>query len=173
VGLELKQANSVGKTVTIGGATGKANSLTGQTTLAVSTGPYDYSGVPYQWTPDVNASGNWWGTNTPAGVAALVSANVDYTPWLDVGTDTSGDPGFQGDFSTLWVDDDSSQTGTTGRIQEGINLVSGSTVHVAAGTYTEQLLVQKSLTLTGAQPPPVHGLLTTCWQPTRRAVRSA
>ncbi len=150
VGLELKQANSVGKTVTIGGATGKANSLTGQTTLAVSTGPYDYSGVPYQWTPDVNASGNWWGTNTPAGVAALVSANVDYTPWLDVGTDTSGDPGFQGDFSTLWVDDDSSQTGTTGRIQEGINLVSGSTVHVAAGTYTEQLLVQKSLTLTGA-----------------------
>jgi hypothetical protein len=47
----------------------------------------------------LDASGNWWGTNTPAGVAAAVSANVDYTPWLDSGTDTSADPGFQGDFS--------------------------------------------------------------------------
>lgn len=147
VALELKEANSLGKTITIGGATGKANSFTGQTVLAVSTGPYDYSGVIYQWTPDVNASANWWGTNTPAGVAALVSANVDYTPWLAVGTDTSANPGFQGDFTTLWVEDDSPQTGTTGRIQEGIDLVSDSTVNVAPGTYAEDLVIDKSIDL--------------------------
>ena len=88
-------------------------------------------------------------TQHPAGVAAEVSADVDYTPWLASGTD-SGDPGFQGDFSTLWVDDDSPQTGATGRIQEGINLVSvGSTVNVVAGTYVEDPLIDKAVTLLG------------------------
>jgi hypothetical protein len=87
----------------------------------------------------------------PAGVAAEVSANVDYTPWLHTGTDTSGDPGFQGDFSMLHVDGDSPQTGSTGRIQEGINLVSGSTIYVAAGTYNERVTINKSVDLRGAQ----------------------
>ncbi|HEX5166529.1 MAG TPA: right-handed parallel beta-helix repeat-containing protein, partial [Thermomicrobiales bacterium] len=54
----------------------------------------------------VNASGNWWGTHTPAGVAAEVSANVDYTPWLDVGTDTSATAGFQGSFDAFLVGSD-------------------------------------------------------------------
>jgi len=98
----------------------------------------------------LDASGNWWGTNTPASVAAEVSANVDYTPWLDSGTDTSADPGFQGDFSALHVDDDSPQTGLTGYVQEGIDMVSGSTVYVAAGTYNESLTIDKSLSVVGA-----------------------
>lgn len=99
----------------------------------------------------VDASSNWWGDNTPAGVAAEVSAYVDYTPWLHSGTDT--DPttaGFQGDFSELWVDDDSPQTGSSGRIQEGIDLVTGSTVNVAAGIYNESVVIGKSLSLVGA-----------------------
>lgn len=99
----------------------------------------------------VNASGNWWGNNTPAGVASKVTAaKVDYTPWLDSGSDT-GDPGFQGDFSTLHVDDDSQQVGATGRIQEAINLVTGSTVNVAAGMYNERVTINKSVDLRGAQ----------------------
>ncbi|OGO49693.1 MAG: hypothetical protein A2148_00550 [Chloroflexi bacterium RBG_16_68_14] len=119
-------------------ATVSNNSLTGNTKGVESTDPL------------VDASGNWWGANTPSGVAGQVSADVDYSPWLDSGTDTApATPGFQGDFSLLHVDDDSPQTGATGRIQEGIDLVSASTVKVEAGTYTEQVTIDKSLTLTG------------------------
>jgi hypothetical protein len=99
----------------------------------------------------LNASGNWWGTDAAAGVAAQVTDDVDYTPWLADGSDTSADPGFQGDFSELWVDDDSPQSGTSGRVQEGIDMVSGSTVYVAAGTYNERVMIDKSVDLRGAQ----------------------
>jgi nitrous oxidase accessory protein NosD len=104
----------------------------------------------------VNASGNWWGSSAAATVRARANGgtNVDYSPWLDSGIDTNTDPGFQGDFSILYVDDDSSQSGLTGRIQEGINMVSGSTVYVAAGTYNERVTINKSLSLLGAQ----HGV---------------
>ena len=99
----------------------------------------------------VNAGGNWWGESDPSAVAAVISGTVDYTPWLDVGDDTEpATPGFQGDFSTLWVDDDSPQVGTVGRIQEGVNLVSGDTLYAAAGTYVEQVEITKTLTIIGA-----------------------
>jgi hypothetical protein len=89
----------------------------------------------------IDASGNWWGSNTEAGVLAALGADVDYTPWLDHGTDLSGDPGFQGDVSTLWVSALSPQTGASGRIQEAVDLVTGSTVYVLAGTYEEQVVI--------------------------------
>ena len=101
--------------------------------------------------PSVDASGNWWGSADAATVKAAANEGsvVDYTPWLASGTNSAPAPGFQGDFSTLWVDDDSPQTGTTGRIQEGIDLVSGSTVYVAAGTYVEDPVIDKAVTLLG------------------------
>ena len=49
----------------------------------------------------VNAETNWWGSNLPADVVAKVSGDVDYTPWLCSGTDTSTDPGFQPSLATL------------------------------------------------------------------------
>ncbi len=108
------------------------------------------AGVENEIAAVVDASGNWWGTADPAEVAAEISGDADYTPWLATGTDTSADPGFQGDFSELWVDDDSPQTGSTGRIQEGIDMVSGSTVYVAAGMYDETVDVNKRVTIQGA-----------------------
>jgi hypothetical protein len=86
-----------------------------------------------------NASGNWWGGNLRPDVVAACGVGVDYTPWLDIGTDVSPTEGFQPDLATLWVDDDSPQSGGTGRITEGVNVVSGSTVNVLPGTYDETL----------------------------------
>ena len=117
-----------------------------------------------------NFSSNWYGTNapvvttansaepgyagqipvayggsaTPPGgqpdIAGPASANFDYTPYLDVGTDTSATGGFQGSFSVLHVVATSAQTGAVGRIQEGINSVtSGGTLHIHTGTYTENV----------------------------------
>lgn len=78
VALELKESNSIGRTVTISNAPGLGNKFIGQTGVQVSTGPYDYDGVIYQWTPDVPAAYNYWGT--PCGPTS-VSSNVFYSPW--------------------------------------------------------------------------------------------
>ena len=96
-----------------------------------------------------DGSGNWFGTTDPTEVAAMIEGDFDYTPWLDSGSDISGDPGFQGDFATLWVDDDSPQSGAIGRVQEGINLVTGSTVNVLPGAYEEQVVIDKDVVLIG------------------------
>ncbi len=67
----------------------------------------------------VDASGNWLNATTSGGAASRISVGVDYTPWLASGADTdSGAPGFQGNFSSLWVDDNSPQA-STGRLHAG------------------------------------------------------
>ncbi len=89
-------------------------------------------------TETVDASGNWWGSAAAATVKASANngAGVDYTPWLGTGTNNASGVGFDGDFSSLYVDDDSPQTaGQPGRIQEGMDLVTGGTVNVADGSY--------------------------------------
>jgi len=101
-------------------------------------------------TEAVDGSANWWGVTDPAAVAEKTSGLVDFTPWLNVSTDISGEPGFQGDHSVLWVDDAGEQTGTIGRIREAISLVSGSTVNILPGTYSERdILVDRPITLHG------------------------
>ncbi|MDZ4782500.1 MAG: NosD domain-containing protein [Planctomycetia bacterium] len=101
----------------------------------------------------VDASGNWWGINTPDGVNQVEQGDVDFSPWLDSGTDIDGDStnGFQGDFSTLHVDDDSPQAGDAGLIQEGINwALAGGTLIVHNGLYRESnSTVDRPLTVSG------------------------
>ena len=113
-----------------------------------------YSAIKNQTGMLWDASANYYGTTDAATVAGVVGSDVDYTPWLGGGTYNS--PGFDGDFSELWVDDDSPQTGTDGRIQEGIDLVDGSTVNVAAGTYVEDVTIDKALVMIGAGPTSTH-----------------
>jgi len=112
----------------------------------------------------LNCSGNWWGSDTgptvtghPGGtgesITGVGAGQVDFTPWLATGTDVNpGLLGFQGDFSSLWVDDDSPQTGAVHRIQEGIDAATADgTVSVADGSYpvSSTLYINKALTLSG------------------------
>ncbi len=136
-----------------------------------------------------NLSGNWLGTTAPVvtvansaepsgnspfptafggpdsapggqpDIAGAASGNIDYTPYLNSGTDTDvstgfGTSGFQGNFDNLWVDDSSVQTGSSGRIQEAMGLVvdtpTRGTIHVREGTYVESIALTKYIRLEGA-----------------------
>src|SRR5262249_16816837 len=89
-------------------------------------------------------------------VASAAGTNVDYTPWLESGTDSDASTGFAGDFSGLHVDDGSPQVGTTGRIQEAVNLAdAGGLIFVHAGTYPENVTIGKSLSIAGNGPATV------------------
>jgi parallel beta-helix repeat protein len=94
----------------------------------------------------LNASGNYYGSTDAATVAGMIVGNVDYTPWLGGGTATS--PGFDGDFAILYVDDDSPQAGVSGRVQEGVDLVTASTVNIAAGTYPGGVTIPTTMPMT-------------------------
>lgn len=96
-----------------------------------------------------NASGNWFGTTNEAGVIASNLGLVDVSPYLASGTDTDlATLGFQGDFNTLYVTDEGAQN--HGLIDEAIDLVNPhGQIFVNDGLYTENILVDKSLKLTG------------------------
>ncbi|MCK4580730.1 MAG: right-handed parallel beta-helix repeat-containing protein, partial [Dehalococcoidia bacterium] len=86
----------------------------------------------------VDASANWWGTTDPTVVAGLVSTWVDFTPMVNSGADADpGTPGWQPNLSSVTVHTLGQQVGATGRVQEGVNLVTNSTVDVVAGTYID------------------------------------
>lgn len=75
---------------------------------------------------------------------------------------TTGSDGF-GDGTETWVDVDNSTDWTTGdtgpwlTIQYAIDTVDpGGTVNVAAGTYTEQVNIEESLTITGSGQDTTH-----------------
>ncbi len=98
----------------------------------------------------IDASRNWWGSNDAVAVAAEVDNNIDYTPWLDEGTDSDVAAGFQPLFDVLWVDDDSPQTGSLGRVQEAVYDVNPTgLVNVLDGRYIEHIEIDRPLTLRG------------------------
>ena len=108
----------------------------------------------------VDASGNWWGDNTPLAsthpTVPAVTAIVDYTPWLDSGANAALPPCFQGDFSTLWASAASPQAGNLGPIQEGISLIADGSLtgcarvlNVVAGTYIENVVIDRAVQVLG------------------------
>jgi|GEM_PF-1383821 len=101
-------------------------------------GIYNYdSESQYQ----VNATYNWWGSTNGPGVdgANPVSANVLYDPWLTEPWEEVKKPVHNLDKNTYYD-----------TIQEAINdAESGNTIFVSAGTYYENIVLDKTLTLIG------------------------
>jgi len=88
---------------------------------------------------ELDAEYNWWGaadgpSHSP-GSGDKVSENVDYSPWLGATVGTS---------PMTWYTNDN--------IQDTIDIAtSGDTINVADGTYSENVIINKPLTLNGAQ----------------------
>ncbi len=105
----------------------------------------------------MDATGNWWGNSDgpcppasqPAcsGLGDKVTVNVNYIPWMST------------DHTTIYVNDVTGNDANEGilpeaakkTIQAGVDAVfAGGTVLVAAGNYTEQVTITRSLDLIGA-----------------------
>lgn len=142
------------------GVTYSENSVSGYNSGGVAVS-IDASG-DYNGTLDV--SGNWWNTaiganptdpTAPNAINSLVSDGVTVGSFLNSGANIASGNGFTAAVTTeMWVPETAATSGLThvnGVIQSGINTaVSGMTVRVAADTYNESPLINKSLTLQGA-----------------------
>ena len=129
------------------------NNISGNTNYNVSNGG---TGI-------LNAAQNWWGTAYKPTIENKKSGLVTFEPYYidEAMTILSDVP-----VSTVNVDDNfvdgSAGSGIYGysafsKIQEGVDKVSSSgIVNVAAGTYTEQINITKSLTITGAGSEITH-----------------
>jgi len=101
---------------------------------------------------DLNAEDNWWGdTDGPthsgntfnvSGQGSLVDDNVDYVPWYD--TDMAGTS-----FAPVKNTTDSTKFSSIQAAIDASTTANGETITAVAGTYTEDLAINKELTLTG------------------------
>jgi parallel beta-helix repeat protein len=92
------------------------------------------------------------GAPYPYDITGSAATSVDYTPLIVSGVDSDlVTPGFQPNRSVLRVVSASPQSGSAGRIHEGAGTAStGGVVNVDSGTYTENITLDKRLTLDGA-----------------------
>ena len=147
------------------------NSITDSTTAAVTVMPYgsdEPTGVVFNYntiagnafgidnstTNTVDALKNWWGdatgadhTSNPHGTGQggdAGSDTVDFKPWYATGTTSPAT-------ENVTVTHESSVIALSDTIQGGIDAaVDGDTIDVAAGTYTEAVLIEKSVNVFGA-----------------------
>ncbi|WP_417601296.1 right-handed parallel beta-helix repeat-containing protein [Owenweeksia hongkongensis] len=142
------------------------NNLTGNSNKAI------YNGAS---TGGVNAPCNWYGTTDDAAIQALLVGLVNYTPFLNNGTDNDVAQGFQPvpgacsvDLTGLYVNDNNTagdiftssigndaNSGTSSApyltIQAAVNAAdAGDTIYVDAGAYTEQVEITKDVEIIGA-----------------------
>ena len=118
-------------------------------------------GIYNEGLPAINATLNYWGdaagpyhpTLNPDGQGDNISDNVDYSPWLDAPY-PSGNP-----YTDVFIDTNGNGVYDDGEpafssIQDAINAASdGDTIVIHDGIYTEQLTINKPLTLKAGSNP--------------------
>ncbi|WP_436515797.1 T9SS type A sorting domain-containing protein [Ekhidna sp. To15] len=105
-------------------------------------------------TGSIDMSGNWLGDTDNATILSLIDftpADIDFTPFLESGTDTDLlVDGFQADFDALTVTSSGDQS-SGDRIQEGHDLVNANgTISILLADYAETLTVSKNVTISPA-----------------------
>jgi parallel beta-helix repeat protein len=136
-------------------ASGSSGSLYDLAVHGSSIGGSSY-GLNNTTTALVNAEDNWWGSaNGPTHMSntfnmgsqgVALSDNVDFVPWLD-GPPPGGDS-----FAPVTTTD---PVGGHASIQAGVDASNaGGTVNAVAGTFTENVTVNKSVTVAGAALAP-------------------
>ncbi len=132
------------------------NNISGNTSKNVSNG-----GIS-----TLNAANNWWGTAVKSAIQAKISDHVTFEPYYV--TSNTGAGGILSNVEPMVISVDGGYPTTPvptnyyfgynafATIQAGVTAVaSGGTVNVAAGTYSENVNVNKSLTLQGTGNPTV------------------
>jgi|GEM_PF-5320019 len=156
--------NSAGLAAVLIGLSGRPASPTGMVVqlnrIESNTNNFVFFRDNTAGTATCDASANWFGSANQASVAASVKSTagststtnrVDFTPWLGSGTDADpATPGFQPELITLVAAPLTVclQSGGGGRIEEGSALAAiGGTVNVIGGPYTENLNVNRAVTV--------------------------
>ena len=128
-------------------------------------------GLEQRLASPIDARYNWWGDASGPGVPGYpgpgdkichygvgVGRVVDYSPWLGQNPITGNVPSIS-DAAHPW--DWYVNTSNASTIQEAIDVaIGGDTISVAAGTYNENVIVNKQLTLQAASTPIVDGGLS-------------
>jgi len=124
-------------------------------------------------TPSLSASCNWYGSVLAATVASKISGNVSYLNFLTNGADNDGGTnGFQiipGSCNGLGPVANITQNTSYVAIQPAVNAANnGDVLEVSPGTYNEQVLVNKQVTIkgVGATKPIVDFTGTVSGKPT-------
>lgn len=124
------------------------NDLTGKL-VAVNNnnfaGNSDY-GIYHSGTGSLNGTCNWYGTAVPAEVVTKISGDVDFFPFL---TSASGPCDGMGPVVDITNDPDRSYMTIQAAIDAPTTL-NGDVITVAAGTYSENVNINKKVNLQGA-----------------------
>jgi len=144
----LLGANTGGSSTTNGGLMtirSCAMSISAGITSGVMAQEGSGLGTPAQ----IDASFNWWNTTSETSLNGNVTGNVDFSPWLNSGTDQDMAAfGFQPDVTAMNIGLSGVQTGGS-RIQEAIDgFTETNAILVNSGTYSETVLVSKNLSYT-------------------------
>ncbi|HMS35306.1 MAG TPA: DUF1565 domain-containing protein, partial [Ignavibacteria bacterium] len=150
------------------------NSPTGNTVIENNFGgAYSNKAILNKTTNPVSVICNWYGSAAPSSVIALNGSGVNFIPYLTNGTDDDlAAAGFQivaGSCNGLGPVKNVTQNITYPTIQMAVNAANnGDLIEVDPGTYNEQVLVNKQVTIkgVGALKPVVDFTGTVSGKPT-------
>ncbi len=113
---------------------------------------------------NVKMLADWWGSDTgpanatsnPGGTGNSVADGIAFSPWLGIGADASGAPGFQKASPMTWIAGPALCDVTC--IQKAIDFSSnGDTVKAKSGVFNEHVTLNKAITLTAGSNPIIDG----------------